>query len=47
LKKFKVSELQQMIRDIGGKSPSESGELVEKQDLISTLWDYFQLNRSS
>jgi curved DNA-binding protein CbpA len=46
LKKFKVSELQQMIRDIGVKSPSDRGELIEKQDLISTLWYHFQQHRS-
>lgn len=47
LKKFKVGELKQMIRDIGAKVTSESGELIEKQDLISTLWETFQINRSS
>lgn len=39
LKKFKVSELQKMIQDLGAESPSGS---VEKQDLIVTLWNYYQ-----
>lgn len=41
LKKFKVSELQKMIHDVGA-DVSSAGQLVEKQDLISTLWNYYQ-----
>jgi curved DNA-binding protein CbpA len=51
LKKLKVGELQKMMKDLGVPGDQATGDatgaLVEKEDLIASLWSFYQTQLSS